>query len=250
MIADMTEVERYLFDTQGCVVFENVLDADEVRQLLAAIPRGPDGRILPAENKVTFRGFLGYDGPGFRELINHPKVDPVLRELLFCGIDPRPWNKQIYLDDPYGMVFRRGETGPWFHNGGVPYDPWSRYEVKDGKIFCGLTCAVWALTDVGPNDGGFWYIPGSHKANFPLPREIETYAKVPSIAVQPAMKAGSVLIFTEALTHGTKNWTADHERISLFYKYLPGYMPMFNRQPEAVMEKMTPAQQSYFKNSK
>jgi hypothetical protein len=244
-MAGMTEVERYLFDTQGCVVLENVLSEGEVARLLAAIPRGADGRIVPAENKATFRGFLDYEMPGFRNLIDHPRLEPVLREMLFSGIDPRPWGKNIYLGDPYGMVFRRGETGPWFHNGGVPHDPWLRYEVRDGKIFCGLTCVVWALTDVGPNDGGFWYIPGSHKANFPLPREIETYVNVPSIAVQPVMKAGSALIFTEALTHGTKNWAADHERIALFFKFLPGYMPLREPQPDTVLQKMTPAQRAY-----
>jgi hypothetical protein len=245
-MAGMTEVERYLFDTQGCVVLENVLSEGEVGRLLAAIPRGADGRIVPAENKATFRGFLDYEMPGFRNLIDHPRIEPMLREMLHSGIDPRPWGKNIYLGDPYGMAFRRGETGPWFHNGGVPHDPWLRYEVKDGKIFCGLTCVVWALTDVGPNDGGFWYIPGSHKASFPLPREIQTYANVPGAAVQPVMKAGSALIFTEALTHGTKNWAADHERIALFFKYLPGYMPLREPQPDAVLQKMTPAQRAYF----
>ena len=39
--------------------------------------------------------------------------------------------------------------------------------------------------------------------------------------VQPTMAAGDVLIFTEALIHGTTAWTADHERRTLLYKYSP-----------------------------
>jgi ectoine hydroxylase-related dioxygenase (phytanoyl-CoA dioxygenase family) len=37
------------------------------------------------------------------------------------------------------------------------------------------------------------------------------------------MRAGDVLIFTEALTHGTLAWTAPHHRRALLYKYSPGH---------------------------
>jgi ectoine hydroxylase-related dioxygenase (phytanoyl-CoA dioxygenase family) len=40
---------------------------------------------------------------------------------------------------------------------------------------------------------------------------------------QPAARAGDVLIFTEALVHGTMPWKADHERRALLYKYSPGH---------------------------
>ena len=34
-------------------------------------------------------------------------------------------------------------------------------------------------------------------------------------------EAGDVIIFTEALIHGTVEWTAEHERRSLLYRYSP-----------------------------
>ena len=37
------------------------------------------------------------------------------------------------------------------------------------------------------------------------------------------IRAGSVLIFTEALTHGTLDWAAPYERRALLYKYSPGH---------------------------
>ena len=46
--------------------------------------------------------------------------------------------------------------------------------------------------------------------------------------VVPEAKAGSVVIFTEALTHGTagpcrgRPWQAAHQRRSLLFKYSPG----------------------------
>ena len=39
--------------------------------------------------------------------------------------------------------------------------------------------------------------------------------------VVPEARAGSLVIFTEALTHGTAPWTANYERRSLLYKYSP-----------------------------
>ena len=37
-------------------------------------------------------------------------------------------------------------------------------------------------------------------------------------------KAGSVIIFTEALAHGTAPWKSDNTRRSLLFKYTPSYM--------------------------
>jgi ectoine hydroxylase-related dioxygenase (phytanoyl-CoA dioxygenase family) len=36
------------------------------------------------------------------------------------------------------------------------------------------------------------------------------------------LAAGDVVVFTEALTHGTAPWRARHERRTLLYKYSPG----------------------------
>ena len=42
-------------------------------------------------------------------------------------------------------------------------------QVRDGRIFCGMLTVIWLVNDVGEGDGGFWCIPGSHKADFPVP---------------------------------------------------------------------------------
>ena len=66
-------------------------------------------------------------------------------------------------------------------------------------------------------------VPGSHKSNFlqHMPRDVARFERDADWVVQPAMAAGDVLIFTEALIHGTAEWTADHERRTLLYKYSP-----------------------------
>jgi ectoine hydroxylase-related dioxygenase (phytanoyl-CoA dioxygenase family) len=226
----MDEIERYIFDTQGCLVLPEVLSQDEVGRLVAAIPRDAAGSIIGAENRTTFRGLLDHPEPLFRQLIDHPRILPYLRALLL-GPSGDPGADRIFLSHEYGLVFRSGDSGPCFHNGGTPHRPWLAYHASDDRIFCGLLTVHWVLSDTADGDGGFWYIPGSHKAAFPLPRDIQSYERVPSCTVQPAMRAGSALIFTEALTHGTRPWKAAHERIALFYKYQPGHMTLSARAP-------------------
>ena len=241
----MNEIERYCFDTQGYLVIEDVLTADELRKLKAGLPRNTDGSFR--KNNVDLIGNpISYAEPTFRSLINHPRIVPYLKAIFCNGSDP--WDQTILLDHDYGMIFKRGDKGPPFHNGGTPHVPWLSYTARDGKIFCALSCVVWALTDVNAGDGGFWCLPGSHKASFPLPEKIRCYQHVPACAVQPAMKAGSALLFTEALTHGTRDWRADHERIALFYKYSPGYMARMKTRPASVLEKLSDEQRRFVLN--
>jgi hypothetical protein len=51
-------------------------------------------------------------------------------------------------------------------------------------------------------------------AGFKARREV-----LPPGAVSPPVKAGSIVIFSEALTHGTLPWAAPFPRRTLLYKY-------------------------------
>ena len=59
-----------------------------------------------------------------------------------------------------------------------------------------------------PGAGGFVCVPGSHKSNFlqHMPRDVARFERDVDWVVQPSMAAGDVLIFTEALIHGTATW--------------------------------------------
>jgi len=245
----LSETERYLFDTQGCLIIEDALSPSELERLLAGIPRSDDGRVA-ADEIGDLKNLLDYEEPMFRELVNLPSILPYLEDLLLgpevAWPDSSPqWSRRFYLSHEYGLFFEAGKKGPWFHGGGTPHEPWLQYQVRNGRIFCGLLAVSYALTDVGVGDGGFWYIPGSHKANFPLPFAIRSYEQIPACVVQPAIKAGSAILFTEALTHGTRAWTAAHERIVLFYKYLPGHMPLLASRSEATLKLATPQQRRF-----
>ena len=107
--------------------------------------------------------------------------------------------------------------------GGVPGDHWYKYH--DGMMRNGLTVFTYCLSHAGPGDGGFGCIPGSHKSNFTvdIPDEVRTYQRDAHYVRQAEVEAGDLVIFTEALVHGTMEWTAEHERRSLLYKFSPGH---------------------------
>ena len=91
---------------------------------------------------------------------------------------------------------------------------------------CGLSVMTFVLSDANAGDGGFACVRGSHKTNFrmSLPEDVRTFKRVPHYVVQPQAKAGDVIFFTEALTHGTLPWMASHERKVLLYKFGPGHL--------------------------
>ena len=52
---------------------------------------------------------------------------------------------------------------------------------------------------------------------------MRTYQRTAHYVRQVEAEAGDLIIFTEALVHGTMEWTAEHERRSLLYKFSPGH---------------------------
>jgi ectoine hydroxylase-related dioxygenase (phytanoyl-CoA dioxygenase family) len=207
-VGPLTDAERYAFDVQGYLVRRGVLGADQVAALQRAVdhlrlPRPGDGIMTQ-----RFKGFLHTD-PSFVALLDHPAVLPVVGEL--CGPGVR-------LDHAYGLVMDQGQSGLGLHGGATPFDPAQFYVVNSGAISCGLVAVQWALVDQPAGFGGFCCIPGSHKAAFPLPPG----ADLSSLVVEVPLAAGDVVLFTEALTHGTLPWRGGRQRRSLFYKYSPG----------------------------
>ena len=102
------------------------------------------------------------------------------------------------------------------------------YHVHDDQPRCsGLITVALELMPVPPGCGGFACIEGSHKANFDMPAEWRSLAAPqgseithPFARAVPA-DAGSAIVFTEALAHGTFEWTGPTERRTLFLKYTP-----------------------------
>lgn len=261
------ELQKYLFDLQGYLVIEDALGADEV----AALNRLIDGQDLPPPDKSprfgsaptlgsslirsesivpdsmvqaepsapVGSGFLNWGQP-FCDLLDHPAIMPMLRQRL---------GDAFRLDRLYGMTMRKGQGYGRLHadygatapDSGV--EPGEYFAFRSNQVYEGFIVVAWSLADAGPGRGGFCCIPGSHKSNYKLPQQIsDNFEDAPQVII-PEMPAGSVILFSEALTHGTATWQADHERRTLLYKYCVSHLVWTSKRVEAPTEvELTPRQ--------
>lgn len=262
----MTDDERYEFDLRGYLVIRGVLDRHELAALndvISAVPSwadptaryihvGLDEEVMEAGNKDpsagpvdVFSGRMLEWGAPFRRLVAHPRIAPFLQQL--CGHDYRFDHAYAVLMRPDASAEHNGGIGARhaLHNGGTPFDRSQYYFVRGETLVSGLTAVSFALSDVGPGDGGFCVIPGSHKSAFPLPGSGEG-RKVLDWLVQPVLDAGDCIVFTEALTHGALPWRSEAERRTLLYKYAQGFMQWEAGSPFACVEEgdWTPAERA------
>jgi hypothetical protein len=209
----MTPQEQYLFDLQGFLVVPDALNQNEVTALNHLLDERISQEVETGATNHRFVNLLGW-GPAYRNLIDNSRITPYLEAIL---------GPKFRLDHDYADIIRsgKGPIGTRLHGGGAPFDPSQFYTCHNQTIRCGLTVVAYNLKDVNPGDGGFGCVPGSHKSNFPFPdewRELEDFQPFMRAVTGPA---GTAVIFTEALTHGTLPWRSAGERRTLFYKYSP-----------------------------
>jgi ectoine hydroxylase-related dioxygenase (phytanoyl-CoA dioxygenase family) len=209
----LTDQERYLFDLQGFLVVEDALAADQLAALNAALDERLAHQVEPDASTHRFGGLFGW-GPEYRALIDNPRISPYLSELL---------GERFRVDHEYADVIRRGKgpIGATLHGGACPFDPSQYYLFRNGRMYNGLTVVAYNLKDVNTGDGGFGCVPGSHKSNLPYPGEWRDLEQERPFVRAVIGQAGSAVIFTEALTHGTLPWHGAGERRTVFLKFCP-----------------------------
>ncbi|MCZ6634684.1 MAG: phytanoyl-CoA dioxygenase family protein [bacterium] len=214
----MTPEEKFMFDLEGYLIVKNVLSQDEIDRLNEIADR-----VLPKEyNDKGFRGGsrVSQWDPFCQNLFDHPNIVPYLIELL---------GPKFRADHDYAIFMKKGAQRGHLHGGDIEYatqragDHWYKY--RDGVMRNGLTVFTYNLAPAKKGAGGFTCIPGSHKSNLPLnvPDEVRSFERPAHYVARPEVEAGDVVIFTEALIHGTSRWNADHERRSLLFKFSPGH---------------------------
>jgi ectoine hydroxylase-related dioxygenase (phytanoyl-CoA dioxygenase family) len=209
----MNEQERFLFDLQGFLVVPNALSDDELARLNAAVDEEIEQRTDRDMRTHRFGGLLAR-GTTFHFLIDNPRITPYLEELLGAN---------FRLDHDYADVIRtgKGPIGTTLHGGATPFDPSQYFRYENGRMHNGLTVVAYNLKDVNPDDGGFACVPGSHKSNYPFPKEWRELDEPQPCVQRVTGPAGTAIIFTEALTHGTLPWHGKDERRTVFFKYSP-----------------------------
>jgi ectoine hydroxylase-related dioxygenase (phytanoyl-CoA dioxygenase family) len=227
----VTEREKYLYDIQGYLVVPDFLTSEEVDRLNAAFDANRDkmtedrnsnsggSPALEGHKRGYFDGMLTWEKPWcepFRDLLVHPKIIPNLDTL-----HGRGWRMD---HSPFALFSNKGAEGLILHGPGHNYFGLAAYHYKNGQMRTGMVVFQYQLADVNEGDGGFCCVPGSHKANFPLPEKTRLCEQDRDLIRNIACKKGDLLIFDEATTHGTLPWRAEHERRSLLYRYSPHYL--------------------------
>ena len=219
----LTPEEKFTFDLEGYLVVKGVLaqnEIDEINTLAAAAWPGEYD-----EKGVRRTSRISQWGAATQRLMDHPGIVPYLTELL---------GPYVRVDHDYSIFMQKGGSagrlhgGPVMHGGVTAGDHWYKYH--DGIMRNGLTVFTYCLSHAGPGDGGFGCVPGSHKSNLSnhIPAEVRSWERTAHYVRQVEVEAGDVIIFTEALVHGTVSWTAEHERRSLLFKYSPGHSSWSN----------------------
>ena len=244
----MTATQKYLFDLQGYLLVEDVLDGEQceaakrkIRERMQPLAKTPDGY----DANGTWHRCAGLieAGQPFISLIDHPRLMEVLTEII---------GPKLRLESAYSFVRSKGCPQFEMHGGHRGGRVNFRYAVQGDRIFTGLTVVSFVLQDIAEEDGGFACIPGSHKSDFRAPDQDRAWLYAvdgPLVRNVPAPK-GSAIIFTETLAHGANRWTADEPRYGLFYKYndrAATYHWQRDRIPGAeTMAKLTDAQRAFF----
>ena len=199
----MSDAEIYEFDLNGIIVYRDFLTPDAVARYNEILDRHV------AQNNNFGFSFIHHDYC-FMELMAHPRTLDILRTMI---------GEWFRLDHAYGIQMTASSDDNTNLHGGPRTDQGEHcYQWHQGRMYNGLVVVMYALEDVNAGDGGFIGVPGSHKGNHPYKPEPSSH-----IVVQPELKAGDMLIFTEALVHGTRKWVSANRRRSLLYKYSPGY---------------------------
>lgn len=191
----ITDDARFLFDIQGYLHLRGALSAEEVAQYRSWVEHaaGTDVRALNADDPARLEHHINRPvsrvidaDPRFARFLDHPAVEPYLAE--FVGTDYRHIDNDLYYTHP-------GYAGGGWHRGVRAH---ATGHVVDGRFVCPMVKVFYCLTDVGPDEGEFAVIPGSHKAAF----EVDTdRMDLPGQRAFDDVAAGDIIIFNEALLH-------------------------------------------------
>jgi ectoine hydroxylase-related dioxygenase (phytanoyl-CoA dioxygenase family) len=221
----ITDDARFQFDNQGYLHLRGALAPEEVAAYLRLVEENRDTDVKalnedPANlanqlNRPVSR-MIDADAR-FAPLLDHPAAAPYLVE--FVGEDYRHVDNDLYFTYP-------GFKGGRWHRG-VAAHPTGH--VVEGQFICPMVKVFYCLTDVGPGQGEFVVVPGSHKSRYEVDMD---RVDLPGQHIFDDVRAGDVIVFNEALLHNGRPNPSEKLRITLIVNFgradagpWPGYAP-------------------------
>ena len=222
----MNEEQRFAFDTWGFLTVEDAITTEQVADHKAtANEKGPE-----LHSQLEHNG--GFWSQAFVDLLDVPVVSALLDEIYGgAPADGLPSFRIDHINVHTHSAFNKDLAGGKIHGGNGrlldparPHELVTHYFTRDpvsGAFANGLVTVAYELEDTVCNGGGFGCLAGSHKGHFHVPEAWRELSKGvhPMVTRAPA-RAGTAIIFTEALCHVTLPWTAPSTRTTLFYKYM------------------------------
>ncbi len=231
-----TPMEDYLFDLRGYLILENAIEPQlldalnaEFDQFPRDLPmggwyKGAQRRDYNPATGMELHHCLEIGGP-FEALIDHPSWLAYVQK--YCG-EQGTYVEGLFIDEC--MTSQRTSGGfHGLHSGRYKGALRGKYLYENGQFTCGQVNILMALTDIGEGDGATTIIPGSHKANLPLPDLREYHIgggktdQLPEGAIEARLKKGDALLFVDGITHGGSNRTNPGERRVVIYRYGPSW---------------------------
>ncbi len=225
-----TELENYLFDLRGYLIFERAVDAAHLADLNAALDRYCDlppqqwrGNVHRADNfyanGIELQNIIEAGEP-FERLIDHPAWIDHMRE--YCG-EAGTFVDGLFIDESFATMRATGGFLP-IHSGGHEAIVRTQYRHTRGRFHCGQVNLLVALNDIGPGDGATMIIPGSHHVSLEHPAFARSFMERGAMdavegAIEMHLKAGDAMLFVDALSHGSALRTNVGERRVAIYRY-------------------------------
>ena len=207
----MTPLELFEYDVNGYLLLEDAIDSSLFDEINARMDQIQEAAVSEhdsawfGENPVLRIDGIVNQEPALIPLVDNPIVLPYIKEMV-----DHPRLKSTWIT----YKWRGGGTG--FHSNHVPTVTHNFYHYN-GEIRHNLFQVFYAMKDIGPGEGALQVIPGSHKANYRIPRG----ENVDHLKIEIPMKAGSVLLFSHDMYHGSLN-TSDTVRRTVIFTYCPG----------------------------
>jgi hypothetical protein len=211
---ELTEVDRFVFESWGYLVIPDVLSPAEVEECYSASER------LHAQRE---RGFgqlgRGYETDASLErLIDHPAILPKVRGL---------YGDRFVLQASWNtMQPAHAGMGGWHQDGSGAYD----FKQLGYPIPLIQLRASYLLTDqTEPGMGNMELIPGSHRSQIGLPELVRQGNGDVPISHVICASAGSVLLFHNAVWHRTYAHHGERDRYTAHYIYSPPWVRTSDR---------------------
>lgn len=223
----MSDDERFMFESFGYIIIEDVLSPDEVEETLVASTR------LHASTQDEWRQIgKGFESePALEALIDHPAILPKVRAL---------YGDQFILQSAWCTVARAGSQSVGWHQDGSGVYQFSQVSYPLPLL---QLRASYSLTDQSHEMmGNMMMIPGSHRSPVGLPNHLRKELSVSPIQHNILCKAGTVLLFHNGVWHSPMPNNEDFDRYNMHYIYSPPWLRRSDRfeTDPAFLERTTP----------